>query len=444
MIEIVLGAPDHALLQSGLLVGEVERCAVLFAAQTTRSDGLIRLLVRELDFAQAPDYLFQEEDRAVLSPYYVARISKRARREGLSLIFAHTHPGDLPPHFSPADDEGERHLGGFCAHRHQGRVHAALVLSRGGLRARRLGSSEEVRVLVLGDHRTIAFDPQCPEEHISHQFDRQVRAFGRDGQRELASLRIGILGLGGTGSIIAQQLTHLGVRDFVLVDPDIIDETNLNRVVAAVPGDVGAAKIDVAARYVKEFLPTATATLIRGDITHARFAKALTEADVIFGCTDSHGSRAVLQQIAYQYLIPCIDMGSTITAQEQRVTGIFGRVQLLSPGYGCFTCGGLLNSEEVRRDMMNAAERRLDPYISGAHEPAPAVISINGTIASLAITMFLSFVTGIPTRGRHLLYNAISATLRAVRTPAQDNCYICSRAGAFGRADSLALYARQD
>lgn len=444
MIEIAFGAPDYALLKSTLLMGEVERCAILFASQTIRADGLTRLLVRELDFPLSADYLSQEEDQAILSPHYIARVSKRAKRDQASLIFVHTHPGDLPPHFSTADDEGEAHLAGFCRHRHPDNFHAALVLSQGGLRARRLGAAQEASVVVLGDHRTIAFDPQCAEGEVSHQFDRQVRAFGKEGQRELARLRIGVLGLGGTGSIVAQQLTHLGVRDFVFVDPDTIDETNLNRVVGAVPSDVGAAKIDVAARFVRAFLPTAALTLVRGDITHARFAKALTETDVIFGCTDSHGSRAVLQQISYQYLIPCIDMGSTITAQGQSVTGIFGRVQMLSPGYGCFTCGGLLNPEEVRRDMMNAAERRLDPYIQGGQEPAPAVISINGTVASLAITIFLSVVTGIPSRGRNLLYDAIKGTLRAVRVPPQDNCYICSRSGTFARGDWVPLYARQD
>jgi molybdopterin/thiamine biosynthesis adenylyltransferase len=444
MIEIVLGAPDYARLTSTLLTGDVEHCAILLASQAVRADGLTRLLVRAIDFPEPKDYICQEELKAILSPDYIARVSKQARREESSLIFVHTHLGGLPPCFSHADDEGEKHLAAFVAHRHPGRRHAALVLSRGGGSARELGTLQEARVLVLGDHRLILFDPSRSKGEVPHRFDRQVRAFGRDGQRELERLRIGILGLGGTGSIVIQELVHLGVSDFVLVDPDVIDETNLNRVVGATAADIGTPKIDVAARYAKALQPSADITLVRGDITHDRFAKPLTDADLIFGCTDSHGSRAVLQQISYQYLIPCIDMGSTITAQDESVTGIHGRVQMLTPGYGCFTCAGLLNPEEIRRDMMIESERRLDPYIQGAREPAPAVVSINGTVASLAITMFLSVVTGIPSRGRNLLYNGVNSTLRAVRVPPQENCYICSRAGTFARGDSVQLYARRD
>ena len=93
---------------------------------------------------------------------------------------------------------------------------------------------------------------------------------------------------------------------------------------------------------------------------------------------------------------------------------------------------------------MSVFEKRLDPYIQGAREPAPAVISLNGTVASLAITMFLALVTGIPSRARYLVYNAMNSTLRAVRATPQANCYICSRSGTLARGDSVALHARQD
>jgi len=444
MIELSITATDDAAMRDALLVGDVERCAVLFATQTVRSDGRTRLLVRDFDFPKVGDYLSQQADEAVLRPDYVARVTKRAKREALSLVFVHTHPGSVSPHFSATDDQGEGHLARFLAHRNPQHVHAALVLSRGGLRARQIGTNTEIRVVVLGEFRIVAFDPgQAPYDSPS-RFDRQVRAFGADGQREIARLRIGIVGLGGTGSIIAQQLVHLGVREFILIDPDTIDETNLNRVVGTNVADVGAAKVDVAGRYISTFAPEAVIARAKGDIVHATVAKALTDADVIFGCTDSHGSRAVMQQIAYQYLIPCIDMGSTITTEDSAVSGIFGRVQMLTPGFACFTCSGLLNPEEVRRDMMSAFEKKQDPYIQGAREPAPAVISLNGTVASLAITMFLALVTGIPSRARYLVYNAMISTLRAVRATPQANCYICSRSGTLARGDSVALQARQD
>jgi molybdopterin/thiamine biosynthesis adenylyltransferase len=260
----------------------------------------------------------------------------------------------------------------------------------------------------------------------------------------LQALRVGIVGLGGTGSIAAQQLAHLGVRDFVLVDPDHLELTNLNRVVGAGEADVGLPKSDVARRHIRAIAPTARVRSVVGDVVHSAVARELLDVDIILCCTDSHGSRSVIQQVAYQYLIPCIDIGSTITTEGGLITGIFGRVQLLGPDHACLWCTGLLDSEEVRRDMMSDFERKADPYIQGTHEPAPSVIALNGTVVSLAVTMLLGIVTPVPIGPRHLIYNASASTLRPVRAVARADCFICSRLGVLARGDLQPLFARQD
>jgi hypothetical protein len=117
---------------------------------------------------------------------------------------------------------------------------------------------------------------------------------------------------------------------------------------------------------------------------------------------------------------------------------------LLAPGYACLTCSSLLNASEVRRDMMTHFERQADPYLQGAREPAPAVMSLNGTVASLAVTMLLSAICGIPVNARHILYNAVNSVLRNVRAQPNPACYICSRSGSFARGDSWPLLARAD
>ncbi|OIQ80713.1 molybdopterin-synthase adenylyltransferase [mine drainage metagenome] len=444
MIELILAAEDAATVRSALTGGKTEGCAVLYTSQTTRSDGTVRLLVRQVELAALEDYTRQGPLEAELRPDFVACTTKRARREQLGLVFVHSHPGGEAPNFSAVDDRGEERIAAFLAHRHPDRVHAALVVSIGGMRARRLGTVEDVRVVALGAHREVIFDPSLGAPDISDMFDRQVRAFGSAGQAAIQRLRIAIVGLGGTGSLVAQQLAHLGVRDFILVDPDVLEKSNLNRVSNATSSDIGSPKIDIAARYVQSVVPDATVARIQGDIIRARVARELLNADFIFGCTDSHGSRAVMQQVSYQYLIPCIDMGTTIAVAADKVTHIYGRVQLLAPGHACFTCDGLLNGNEVRRDMMTKFERQADPYLRGAREPAPAVISINGTVASLGVTMLLSMTAGVPVGARHLLYNAMASTLRSVRAKPIGDCIVCSRKGAFARGDAWPLQARQD
>lgn len=176
----------------------------------------------------------------------------------------------------------------------------------------------------------------------------------------------------------------------------------------------------------------------------AAIAKRLVDADFIFGCTDSHGSRTVIQQVAYQYLIPCIDMGSVIGHVDQRITHIYGRVQMLAPGLPCLTCSHVLDPNEVRRDMMTEFERKADPYFVVDGEPAPAVMSLNATVSSLATTMFLSAVADIPGKARHLLYEGIGPALRTIAPKRDPSCYICSERGVLAGGDSEQLLARHD
>jgi molybdopterin/thiamine biosynthesis adenylyltransferase len=297
-------------------------------------------------------------------------------------------------------------------------------------------------VIALGETRDVLFDPEVESPVALDRFDRQVRAFGATGQAALSRLRVGIVGLGGTGSLIVQQLAHLGVEDFLLIDPDILEYSNLNRVAFASKADVGMSKVSLARNHISRINSTARVATLTEDITRVPTAKALTNVDVIFGCTDSHGSRAVIQQLAYQFMIPCIDMGTVIVARKEQVTHVTGRVQLLAPGLACFTCGQLLDSEQVRRDMLSEFERQMDPYIIGDREPAPAVISINSSIASIAVTMLLSLVAGVPMRGRHVLYNAVQSTLRTVLVKPDPSCFVCSTAGALGQGNLWPIMGR--
>jgi hypothetical protein len=94
--------------------------------------------------------------------------------------------------------------------------------------------------------------------------------------------------------------------------------------------------------------------------------------------------------------------------------------------------------------MSTDAERLADPYFIGAQVPAPSVMSINGTVASLAVTMFMAVLTGFPSNPRHLLYNVVAGSLRSVTARADAECFVCSPSGAFGRGDSWPLFARKE
>jgi molybdopterin/thiamine biosynthesis adenylyltransferase len=243
--------------------------------------------------------------------------------------------------------------------------------------------------------------------------------------------------------VVLQQLAHLGLRRLLVIDPDVIETTNLNRVVGTTPDDVGRAKVDVAADMIRRIRPDATVEAIREDVRDSQTARRLLASDFFFACTDSQGSRAVLSQLAYQFLVPGIDMGVAIQARPSGgVSHISGRVQMLAPGLACLLCSHVLDPEAVRRDLLTDAARVADPYISGAVVPQPAVISINSAAASLAVTMFLSAVTGVPVASRAQRLRLESGVVSNVSTTPDPACPWCASSGALGRGDTWPMPGR--
>ena len=343
--------------------------------------------------------------------------------------------------FSVTDDEGELPLIRFFSDFLPGLPILSLLVALGGIRARVMGSNQEVFIENVGT--SLGFSADQSSAHFERH-DRQILAFGEEGQKRIRSLRIGVVGLGGTGSIVAHELAHLGAHDVTLIDPDLVETSNLNRLLGATPDDVGQAKVAVAKRSILAISRGAQVRALDADVTSEAAARALLDCSIIFCCTDSHGSRAILNQICYQYFIPVIDIGVSLTAKNGLLTHINGRVQLLTPGLGCLTCGEFLNPDQVRRDLMSENERLNDPYFDSSEGQAqPAVISINGTVSSLALTMFLGVVTAIPFDYRYQLYDGLSGRLRSIEHQPRPGCITCSPDGAYARGDTWELPTRK-
>jgi hypothetical protein len=433
-------APAYQTASAELLAAApLESCGVAYTVHDSRTGTWV---VDQVEVAPESAYEHRDESSATLRPAFIVDVANRARARGCSVVLMHTHPFELGhPHFSEVDDEGEVALADYLRRRASAGDHLTLVLGQGGCRARRIGTIEEVPTWEVGE-RLVLLSQGGAADAAQGRYDRQVRAFGADGQRAISSLKVGVIGLGGTGSVLVQQLARLGVRNYVLIDPDSVETTNLNRLAGAGASDVGAAKIDVAEREIRACLPTARVRGVRADVVDQSSAAELAGLDFIFLCTDSHASRAVVCQLAYQHLVPTIDMGTSITVRDGVVTHITGRVQMLAPELPCLTCTGALDANQIRREMMSPEQRAADPYLVGAHQPQPAVMSINSTVASLAATMFMAAVTPVPGQARFQLYDGIRGTVRPTTARIVPGCIVCSRNGALARGHSWPLPVR--
>jgi len=440
MSRLILTTDLIARLRTELLAGGLEAYSILFGRSVEVAGKLARIVVREALTPPIDAYTERTATRVQLRPEFVATIAQRARKSGESVIFTHSHPFPLNE-FSKTDDDGEKVLAEFLKQRVPEPRHAALLITPEVAIARELGCSSPLNVMGIGSE--IIWGKTNSQTDFHTRFDRQIRAFGSIGQGVLESMRVGIVGVGGTGSIVLQQLLHLGVRDFLLIDPDTVEETNLNRLVGATSKNVGDSKVAVAKAWSRKINSKAKIEAHQGSVLLSSVARLLADTDFTFCCTDSHGSRAVLNQLAYQFLLPMIDMGVVIATQQDAITHIAGRIQMLAPPLACLTCANLLDPEQVRRDMLTDFERQADPYIPGHNEPAPATISLNSTVASLAVTMFLNSVLGIPGNARFLNYNAMTGATRAAHCNPHPSCIVCSRSGALARGDEWPLPARQ-
>lgn len=247
---------------------------------------------------------------------------------------------------------------------------------------------------------------------LQQQFSRQILAFGKKGQETLANTRVGIVGAGGLGSCVIQMLSYLGVHEYMIVDDDRVEESNLNRLVGAVREDVAmkTLKVEIARRSIISINPKAN-IIILGNLRSEEAIKGLsTFPEVIFGCVDNDSARMILTDLAAAYEKILIDCATEIDP-DQGKTGTFGgRVIVARPGDFCLWCADQIDREVAKQELESSEEKayRINHgYGLGDTVPAPAVISLNMIIASLAVTEFLMLITGIREPERMLTYKGM-------------------------------------
>ena len=269
--------------------------------------------------------------------------------------------------------------------------------------------------------------------------------FGAAGQQKLARCRVGIAGTGGLGCHVGQQLAYLGVPNQTLVDEDVVELRNLNRLVGATPADIGRLKVDVIADMVKVILPDADPVKVPYRLEHPQARAALADVDVIFGCLDYDLSRLHLIELATAAAIPFFDLATDVIPEPGVTPSFGGRLIFSGQGQRCPYCMGELDQAEIRRAMMTPAELAAEATIYGVPVTAltatsgPSVVSINGVVASLAVTEFIKFITGLATPAPSLRYIGNTGVVRRVA----DECALgtCPYCAAWGRDRPVQLSA---
>ena len=328
-----------------------------------------------------------------------------AEEKTLSAILCHSHPSGALE-FSDVDDESDLEtmgplfsgwLGDQAPRRHGSLIMTPDGAMKGRLYERAENAEEIERIMVLGDNIRLFGHGAGTTRQAS------PRAFGPGMTKLLGQLSVTVVGVSGTGSVVAEQLVRLGIGHVRLVDFDRVERKNLNRIVnsTARDADRGVCKTEMMARAGRGFGSESEIESRCTTIVDRAAILATARSDLIYCCVDSLDAREVCDSLSAAFLVPLIDVGVTILTRldvdgGRRIADVLGRVDYVRPGGPSLLDRGVYSPESLRREYLqrNAPEAYAgevaEGYIQGVLDEAPPVIAVNMKAASTAVLEMIS------------------------------------------------------
>ena len=404
-----IAIPDtvNKTLQNHLIRDDYEEdlCFALW----TPSDGANRLtaLINSAILPLEGDR--QRHGNASFNQQYFERVCHLAMKENCGVAFLHSHPGSGWQSMSRDDVNAELRLAGAA----MGLTDLPLVgltIGHDGTWSGRFWTHIEGKeyqrqwcdsVRVVGEQLEVSFaDLMVPKPAFRELFKRTVTVWGTDNHATLARLRIGIVGLGSVGSLVAENLSRMGFQNFVLLDFDEIQPHNLDRLHGATNSDIGKLKIEVAEREIRESstAPTVEIKRVPYSIAEKEGYEEALNCDVLFSCVDRPRPRSILNHFAYSHLIPVIDGGIAVRFKQGDFSGVDWQLQTVGPTRPCLSCLGVFNTGDVSTEI----EGKLDDptYLQGLSDDHrfkrnENVFPFSANLASLEVLQLVALVTGI-------------------------------------------------
>lgn len=454
--ELVFPAGMHEQIRKSLFDDpSTEQLGVVLAGVSKQPSGM-KLLACE--YIVPPTTMVQKSLTSVRANSRFSQwLMQRCAAEGLSQIDIHSHPfgANRNLHFSGTDDVHEQAMARYIYRHLPNTFYASIVMNQGYTKGRvwlPAGAGvchREIETLKLVDFplRQINIGKTTSATRSAgstdDRYDRQVRAYGTEGQSQMAQNLVCVIGAGGLGSIVIEMLARLGFSRINIIDPDIAEISNLNRVVGMTYADakVHTPKATIAARSVKAINPRAQVKAYQKSVFDPSVLPALTYADLIIVATDNHSTRLFVQRVGAQYLIPVVSIGVNIDVDEKcKLEDVSAEYAIALPGAAgwCLQCAETINPELAAFEIASPAEQKrwIDRgYVRGADIPSPSVRHLNGIIAGLAVAEIHNLVAPFKSFRPFLVYNQLQTEIMPMTIARNANCPICSEKGLLGLGD---------
>lgn len=390
----------HDQVKHHLLPGDGLEAAALLVC--SRSPGpRLRLLVR--DFIPVPHAVCASRQRdAITWPgEYLEAAIDRADSEGLAIVLIHSHPGGLFA-FSDADDQSDQRVLP-CLFQACGDMHGAAIMTPdGAIRARFYWANmrpRPVELVTVSGH------------DISYWWERDAGLLGASTRpiaftsmmtEELARLTVGVIGVSGTGSVVAEQVARLGFGHVCLIDFDKVERRNLNRILNATMKDVDERRLkaEMFADAIASHKGADVAEPVAASVLTREAVLAASQCDVLFCCVDTLEARQVADLVAAAFLVPLIDVGVTIPIRKVGagvgIADVCGRIDYVQPGRSTLGDRGVYTPESLRAEYLRKAapdahrQELKAGYIKGLIEEAPSVITLNMRAGASCVNEFIA------------------------------------------------------
>jgi molybdopterin/thiamine biosynthesis adenylyltransferase len=448
---------DLACLRARLLADSSEEQFAVLLGKTQKINGYMIITVIDLLFPTRADYNEQSIASLHIKKDFIHKtlVELTNRYDVDTIIDVHTHPfTQASVSFSSIDDGDEKRFFQFLQDKFVGIHYASIVFSQAQYSARVWTFSNDtivarkalLKTQTNREHIPSANFREETDEHYEKTallteegfFNRSAAVLGLDVMRTIMHHQvISIVGVGGLGSIVAEHLIHMGFHEINLIDPDVLEVSNLNRVVGAYYDDAQHKryKVDVVKRHVTNINPKATVVAYKQDVHDKEIESVLALSDWILVATDNHSSRLKAQQLSVQYFVPLLSVGVNITVQDNAIEDMSGEVITARVGdYLCLSCLNRINPTKV------ASERHPDKtireelvkrgYVTGKDIKEPAVKTLNTFIATMAVEILINQYTDMHRHVPILVYeNNGSMSMYEDRESVQlrnKHCFLCN------------------
>lgn len=395
---LTLTETQHAELKTLLFPGDGYESAAILICRFT-GPAKERLIV--CGIMNVPD-----EMCATRTPKFIAWPGQciedavdQAEQHADAIVLIHSHPGGMLE-FSKIDDESDASTmpALFSAIEAEGFHHgSAIMVTDGSMKARLYHSNGDAKSINritrvghdINDIGKLSLQPAMP--------------FGAEMTKDFSAQTACVIGVSGTGTLVAELLARKGVGHLILIDFDTMEHKNLNRIVNSTTADaeVNRTKVEMMAAAIKHYAPNTRVTTINTSIEKRDAIIAASGADILFSCVDSMAGRSIAELICQSCVIPLVDLGVTIPTRKDaaghiHVADVCGRIDYVRPDGPSLTDRIVVTPEGLRREYLlqhapEAAQKEIEAgYIRGVHEEAPSVMALNMRAAGDAVMEWIA------------------------------------------------------